>query len=155
MELHKILRFDQSDNHGHRLLGVQHTHLEYITLPEQDNCVPWETQRTHMMFAWHSFPFFKLDVICNNDTRKQRFYFANREKPPRAVENRYSVRIGDEGTHVIMTYHTCRPSPKARWSGDVLTAEFPVLATLLSLSWSPEKRKPSKFSGSEYISSST
>src|SRR5579863_2212487 len=108
------------------------------------------------MFAWHSFALFKLDVICHNDTGKQRLHFANREKTPMTVENHYSVCIGDkEATQVIMTYHTCRPSPKARWSGDVLTAEVPVLATLPSLSWSSEKRKPSNFSGFEYISSST
>ena len=87
------------------------------------------------MFAWYSFTLFKLDVICHNDSGKERFHLADRKKSPMAVEKYHSVRIEDEEvTEVAMTYHACRPSPKARWSGDVLTATLLALVTLPSLS---------------------
>jgi len=110
----------------------------HLTLPEQDYRVLWETQRAHTMVTWYSLALFRLDVICHNDTGKKHFHLANREKTPMAVENYYNEAAGWQSS-CIMTHHACRPSPKARWLGDVLTAEFPVLVTLPSLSWSPEK----------------
>ena len=54
----------------------------------------------------------------------------------------------------MMTHHACRPSPKAKCLGDILTAECPVIVTspFLLQPESFEKRKPSNRSGFEYIS---
>ena len=66
----------------------------YLTLPEQHICVSREMECAQTNFVWDSFALLKLDIVCQNNTGKQRLDFVHREKTPRAVEKQWGVTRG-------------------------------------------------------------
>jgi hypothetical protein len=106
------------------LLRIIHIRkLLFPTLPKQHFCVSRAQRRGKPKFWCNSFGVLNLDVVRHNDVCKKRLQLVDSEITTRAIEKQCGVTGGMRRPQgVRITHQACRPNPKTRCSGEVLTA---------------------------------
>jgi hypothetical protein len=134
--------------------SITHVRTLSLTFPEQNIRIPRSAKRNNPALAGHSFTLLEFEVVCYEDTSKQRFYDICCEEPPRADLKKERKRMSEicwgskprDGSWIDSP--CVSPKPESQYfrgcSNQLVSGRQDIISLLFT---KPGKAKPVKLMG--------